>query len=56
MLVFEFEGELFQLEAREPALAALSQLPPKIAAFLPMLPSAFLFHNPRPENFSNFGQ
>lgn len=32
MLLFEFVGELFQFEAREPEFADLSQLPPKIAA------------------------
>lgn len=31
MLLFEFDGRLFQLDAREPAFAPLSQLPPRIA-------------------------
>lgn len=46
MLLFEFVGELFQFDAREPEFDVLPQLPPKLTAFLPMLPSTFLFPNP----------
>jgi hypothetical protein len=56
MLLFEFAGELFQFEQREPEFDVSSQLPPKITALLPMLPSAFLFPDPRPKNFSNLSQ
>lgn len=55
MLLFEFEGELFQFEAREPQLTPLSQLPPKIAALLSCLPLAFLRGNPLSEHFPDFG-
>lgn len=34
MFASEFDGRLFQFEAREPEFAALSQFPPKIAARL----------------------
>lgn len=40
MLLFEFVGELFQFEEREPQFAPLSQLPPKMTALIPMLPPA----------------
>jgi hypothetical protein len=30
MLLFEFDGPLFQFDAREPQIAPLPQLPPKI--------------------------
>ena len=46
MLLFEFVGELFQFEAREPEFDVLSQLPPNSTANLSMLPSALLLHNP----------
>lgn len=46
MLLFEFVGELFQFEAREPEFDVLSQLPPNRTANLSMLPSALLLHNP----------
>lgn len=36
MLLFEFVGALFQFEQREPALAALFQLPPSRTALLPI--------------------
>ena len=55
MLLFEFVGELFQFEAREPEFDVLSQLPPNSTAFLPMLPPAFLFHNPRTQQPAHFG-
>ncbi len=32
MLLFEFDGALFQFDAREPEFAPLSQLPPKSTA------------------------
>ena len=56
MLLFEFVGELFQFEQREPEFDVSSQLPPKITALLPMLPSAFLLADPRPKNLPDFGQ
>ena len=46
MLLFEFVGELFQFDAREPEFDALSQLAPNSTANLSMLPPAFLFHDP----------
>ena len=49
MLSFEFDGALFQLDAREPEFAALSQLPPRIAAqYFPLQPPPFmpLIHPP----------
>lgn len=56
MLLFEFVGELFQFEAREPEFDVLSQLPPKMTAFLPMLPPAFLLDDPRAQNLAHIGQ
>ena len=53
MLLFEFVGELFQFEAREPEFDVLSQLPPKSTANLSMLPSAFLLHDPSPQQTPN---
>ena len=38
MLLFEFVGELFQFEQREPEKEPLFQLPPNSAALLPSLP------------------
>jgi len=32
MLLFEFVGELFQFDAREPQFDPLSQLPPRMTA------------------------
>jgi hypothetical protein len=46
MLLFEFVGELFQFDAREPEFDALSQLPPNSTANLSMLPFAFLLRDP----------
>lgn len=40
MLLFEFVGELFQFEQREPQFEPLSQLPPKMTALFPGLPFA----------------
>lgn len=56
MLLFEFVGELFQFEYREPEFAPLSQLPPKMTALLSRLPLAFLFHNPGAHDLANLGQ
>lgn len=42
MLLFEFEGALFQFDEREPQFDPLSQLPPKIAAFYPDCPLRFI--------------
>ena len=55
MLLFEFVGELFQFEQREPEFAPSFQLPPNSTALLPMRPPAFLGLNPRPKHFANFG-
>ena len=41
MLLFEFDGVLFQFDAREPQFTPLSQLPPKITAHIaPINPRA----------------
>lgn len=56
MLLLEFDGELFQFDEREPQFAPLSQLPPKITALIPMLPSAFtVSRNPFVEHPANTG-
>lgn len=56
MLLFEFDGELFQFEAREPQFAPLSQLPPKITALIPTLPPAFtVSSNPGTDHATDFG-
>jgi hypothetical protein len=55
MLLFEFVGELFQFEAREPEFAALPQLPPNSTANLSMLPPAFLLCNPGSQQAPYFG-
>jgi len=56
MLLFEFVGELFQFEEREPQFAPLSQLPPKMTALIPMLPPAFtVARNPLVEHPANLG-
>ena len=56
MFTFEFVGELFQIDAREPQFAPLFQLPPKSAANLPMLPPAFLPRNPAAKQPSHLGK
>lgn len=38
MLLFEFDGELFQFDEREPEFTVLFQLPPRITAD-PLTPS-----------------
>ncbi len=38
MLLFQFDGPLFALKAKTPALAPLSQLPPRINAFFRAYP------------------
>jgi len=43
MFAFEFDGRLFQFEAREPEFAALSQFPPKIAAMPERIPLSTLY-------------
>lgn len=55
MLLFEFVGELFQFEEREPEFAPLFQLPPKMTALLSRLPFASLLHNPFPHDVANLG-
>ena len=55
MLLFEFVGELFQFEAREPEFDVSSQLPPKIAAFIPMSPPTPLLDDPRAQHLSHLG-
>ena len=50
MLLFEFVGELFQFEQREPDSVVLPQLPPKMAALFPGLPFASHADYPSPEN------
>lgn len=55
MLSFEFVGELFQFEQREPEFDVLSQLPPNSTA-LSMRPPAFLFTNPCAQNLAHLGQ
>lgn len=55
MLLFEFVGELFQFEQREPEFDVSSQLPPKSAAFIPMLPPAFLLDDPRAQHLAHLG-
>ena len=42
MLLFEFDGALFQFEQREPEFTVLFQLPPRITAD-PLIP--FLIHD-----------
>src|SRR3990170_7552167 len=54
MLLFEFAGELFQFEQREPEFAPLPQLPPNSTACLPSLPFAFQSDDPRPHHLPNF--
>lgn len=56
MLLFEFVGELFQFEAREPEFDVLSQLPPKMTASLSCLPFALLLHNPLAHDLANLGK
>lgn len=56
MLLFEFVGELFQFDAREPEFEPLFQLPPKSTAFKPMLPPAFLFDDPGPKHGTHLSQ
>ena len=53
MLLFEFVGELFQFEEREPEFAPLFQLPPRMTASLSRLPLAFLLHNPCPHDLAH---
>ena len=53
MLLFEFVGELFQFEQREPEFDVSSQLPPKIAALIPMLPPALLFDDPGAQHLAH---
>ena len=55
MLLFEFEAALFQFEQREPQLAPLSQLPPKMTASFPSLPYAFMSLDPGIEHGADFG-
>ena len=54
MLLFEFVGELFQFEQREPELDVLLQLPPRMAALFPSLPFAIHPNDPSPENPPHF--
>lgn len=54
MLLFEFVGELFQFEEREPEFAPLFQLPPRMTASLSRLPLAFLFHDPSAHDLAHF--
>jgi hypothetical protein len=55
MLLFEFVGELFQFEQREPEFAPLFQLPPKMTALLSRLPLALLLYYPGTHDLANFG-
>ena len=55
MLLFEFVGELFQFEYREPEFAPLSQLPPNRTALLSRLPLALLLYYPSTHDLANFG-
>ena len=55
MLLFEFVGELFQFEHREPEFAPSFQLPPRITANLSSLPFPS-FGYPRSEHGSHFGK
>ena len=54
MLLFEFVGELFQFEHREPEFDPLFQLPPKSAAFLPNLPLALPALDPSADHLPDF--
>ncbi len=54
MLLFEFVGELFQFEQREPDSVVLPQLPPKMTALFPGLPFASYTDDPSPENPPHF--
>ena len=54
MLLFEFVGELFQFEQREPELEPLFQLPPRITANLPALPLPVF--DPTPKDCTHLGQ
>ena len=54
MLLFEFVGELFQFEQREPDSVVLLQLPPRMTALFPSLPFAIHADNPSPENPPHF--
>ena len=56
MLLFEFVGELFQFEQREPQFDPLSQLPPKMTALFPGLPFAVRFGNPLAQDAAHFGE
>ena len=55
MLLFEFVGELFQFELRDPEFDPLFQLPPKIAALMPRLPLLLPLLDPTPKHCTNFG-
>ena len=53
MFQFEFHATLFQLEQREPELAALLRLPPKgLITLLPLLHMA----NPSPKHGASLGE
>ena len=54
MLLFEFVGELFQFEQREPELDPLFQLPPRITVLLPDLPLPVF--DPSAQDRTNLGQ
>ncbi len=56
MLLFEFVGELFQFEARDPQFDPLFQLPPRITAFLSCLPFTFYLDDPSAHEFAHLGQ
>lgn len=56
MFVSVFHGMLFQFEQREPAFAPLFQLPPNIAAFLPMLPPTRPPDDPGTQHAAHLGQ
>jgi hypothetical protein len=56
MLLFEFDGSLFQFEQREPESDPLFQLPPKIPAFLPSMPLRSSSFDPTSKHRPNFCQ
>lgn len=53
MLSFEFDGELFQFEQREPEFAPLLPLPPNCAAFSPGAPLSVF--DPGVDHAANLG-
>ena len=55
MLLFEFVGELFQFDEREPEFEPLFQLPPNIAASLSGLPFASQSSDPRTHDLPHLG-